>query len=284
VVGEYHSPTTGNQAFDGDIEGVGQLGQFTVDLDAQGLERALGRMAATASGRCRDRFTDKVRQLECVGDGAGCDQHRCDPAGVPLVTVGPEHRCEVGFCVAVDDVGCGHGLTAVHPHVERTGLPVAEPPIRTVDLGRGDTEVEQEAGKGLAVEAIVEEANEVTEGCVYELDPVTEGGQAAAGRFEGGGVAVDAEQSAVGSGLQEGDGMATASQCGVEQGPGRGRCEGRDDLVEHDRKVREPVVRGFAGVLFGSGHVHDLGVAGVAMPPPSLDSPPISGRTPGFLS
>ena len=103
--------------------------QLAVDLDAQRLEGALGRVAAGPAGGGRDRRAHQLGEPGGAGerlprplphDGVG------DPAGEPLLAVLPQHPGQPRRLVGVDDVGRGDALRLVHPHVQRRVLGVGE--------------------------------------------------------------------------------------------------------------------------------------------------------------
>ena len=61
VVGEHGDAPAGREASMACVEGVGQHVELAVDLDADRLERALGRVAAGAAGRRRDGVATRSR-------------------------------------------------------------------------------------------------------------------------------------------------------------------------------------------------------------------------------
>src|SRR5919201_1080250 len=67
-----------------------------------------------------------------------------DLPGVPLFSITPEDRRQVTLRRLVDDPRRGHVGGRIHPHVERRVRRVGEPTLGTIDLHRGDAEVEQD--------------------------------------------------------------------------------------------------------------------------------------------
>ena len=85
VVREHGDPAHRPGGFDGRVEGDGQGVELAVDLDADGLERALGRVAAGAPGGGGDRRGHDRRQLDRRLDRAGGDDRPGDAGGEALV-------------------------------------------------------------------------------------------------------------------------------------------------------------------------------------------------------
>ena len=84
---EHGDAAAGAVRLDRLVEGGGQGVELAVDLDADRLERALGRVAAGAPGRRRDGRDDHLGQLGRRLDRAGGDDRRGDAPGEALVAV-----------------------------------------------------------------------------------------------------------------------------------------------------------------------------------------------------
>ena len=87
VVRQHGDPPVRRGGVDRLVERSGELVELAVDLDAEGLERALGRMATGSSGGCRDRRRHDRRELGGRRDRSGGDDRPGDAAGEPLVAV-----------------------------------------------------------------------------------------------------------------------------------------------------------------------------------------------------
>ena len=134
VVRHDRQTATGSERRHGAVEGVRELVQLAVHLDADRLEGALGGVAAAAAGRCGDRVAHDLRELLGVGDRPRRHDRPGDACGVPLLPVGADDAGELVRVVAVDDVVRGDRLTTVHPHVERSSRPVREAALGDVQL------------------------------------------------------------------------------------------------------------------------------------------------------
>src|SRR5688500_922055 len=69
VIGEHRATARWLQQIDRIVERTGQHVELTIDLDADRLERALGRMATAAARRRRNRVADDLAQFEGGHDG-----------------------------------------------------------------------------------------------------------------------------------------------------------------------------------------------------------------------
>ena len=94
--------------------------------------------------------------------------------------------------VAVDHVVGRERLGAVHAHVERSVVAVAEPAVGAIELRRRHAEVEQRPGQ-LVDPVLPEHLGQAVEAAVHGGDPIAEAGEAAAGGGEGVGILVEAE-------------------------------------------------------------------------------------------
>jgi hypothetical protein len=147
VVGQHQQPAAGTQQVDGVLEGGGQHLELGVDGDPQGLEDPAGGVPATAAGRSRDGVAHDLGESARRGDGPGGHDRPGDARGEALLAVGGEQAAQGLLVRPVDQSGGVPWAVRVHPHVEGGVGPVAEAPLRTVELVGADPEVEQGAGQ-----------------------------------------------------------------------------------------------------------------------------------------
>ena len=252
VVGQHDDAAADGQHVQRGGQRPAQRAELVVHLDPQGLEGALGRVAAGAPGGRRDRVLDDRAQPLRRGDrGAGplADHRVGDPPGEPLLAVVAQDPGEFGGRVAVDDVGGGAVLAAVHPHVERGVLGVGEAALGVVELRRGHAQVEQQAHDAVRPDGPGpgdggHDGRDLVVPGVHQRDPGGVGGEQLAGRLDRGHVGVDADQQQAGAGLEQGAGVAGPAQRGVHEhgalGGQGGREQGGDTAGEH-RYVLGPV-------------------------------------------
>ena len=123
-----------------------ELVELVVDGDAQRLEGALGRVATgEARGRGHrplDHVHELLGRLQLALVAATHDRAR-DRVGVALLAVLAQQAREATLIPRVHDLGRGHVLVGVHPHVQRSVVGVGEPAVAGVHLQRGHAEVEQ---------------------------------------------------------------------------------------------------------------------------------------------
>ena len=216
-------------------KGGGDLLEFLVDLDADGLERSSRRMCATATARYRPRHDGGQlvgggdrRARPGPGDGAG-DAPResllsvlCDDGGQAVLRIGVHH------------VRRGEPrLVRVHPHVERPAGPIAEPAAGLVELHRRDTQVEQDPSSSIHSrfpDGLAQSREVRSDGS----EPLTEPGQPRRSFASRGFVAVH-PQDRPDARLQKGFGMASGSNGRVHHD--RLPRQELHDLGDHDRPV-----------------------------------------------
>ncbi len=163
-------------------------------------------------------------------DGAG------HPTGVALLAVVREDRHELLDRALVDESVGPTGLTVVHPHVERTLSAVGEPPLRRVQLGRTDTEIEE--GAHYAVRPNVGDgAPELVESAVMEVDPVAEASEPTSCGVDRSAVTVESEEPEVVSGVEERLCVTASTERGVDHEPRRDAPEKFDHPAQHDGDV-----------------------------------------------
>ena len=119
--------------------------QLAVDVDADGLEGARGRVPP---GLAPDHALDERGEFRRGADrrnGTGRDNGAGDPAGRTLFAVAPEHTGNLRFVGCIEPVGCRHAAPRIHPHVEGPVARKAKPAGRILELGRRDADIEQDA-------------------------------------------------------------------------------------------------------------------------------------------
>ena len=147
-----------------------ELHELGVDRDAERLERARrGVDLRLALLRERDRIGAELRELgrgaELIGLGRVLDQPG-DPLRVALLAVLEEDLGEVGRVGGPDQLERRLAVGRIHPHVERAVLHEGEATLGQVELGRRDTQIEQQA-----IElAIAEKLRDFAELRVVKLD------------------------------------------------------------------------------------------------------------------
>ena len=116
--------------------------EFIVDLNADRLEAALGRMLFLPQGCRRHCASDDLRQFHCRVDRvfpALSDNFRTDPAGIAFLPVEEKNPAQLRFFIAIDDLPGGFCLAAVHPHIQRRG----DAEVENHSVYRGDGELIQ---------------------------------------------------------------------------------------------------------------------------------------------
>ena len=122
--------------------------ELVIDLDADGLEDALRRVAVRRlAHRLRHGLADDVNELARPLNGllhALLDDELRDAAAPALLAVVVEDAVELLLAVRVDDIVRRELRLRVHAHVERRVVHVRETALRRVNLMRRDTEVEDD--------------------------------------------------------------------------------------------------------------------------------------------
>ncbi|KAG0746925.1 hypothetical protein G6F24_015632 [Rhizopus arrhizus] len=137
---------TGLEPFHRRIEAGFQIGQLAVDVDADGLEAARGRVDLVLA--TRHHRGDQLGQFGGAGErlllAAGHDGTR-DAAALALFAVGPQHIGDLAVFDAVDPLRGTFAAVRVHAHVQRAVLAEAEATLGHVQLRRRHAQVEQHA-------------------------------------------------------------------------------------------------------------------------------------------
>ncbi len=195
-----------------------QDGELAVDLDAQRLEGALGRVAAGALGGLRQRVPDELHEPGAVGERllvALAHDGGHDPLGLLLLAVSAQDPDEFAGRVGVEDLGGADAGRLVHAHVEGGVLGVGEAAVGLVELHRGDTEVEQHTLYACDAEPLQYLRELVVDG-VHEGRALTVGGEPLAGQAQGLLVPVEGDEPGLGEPLEEGLAVAAEPERAVD--------------------------------------------------------------------
>ena len=110
VVAHHHDAAADADGVDGGGDGPAQHAELVVDLDAQRLEGALGRVSARTPRRRRDRLAEQLDQPGRAGERLGLplpDDRPGDLAGELLLAVAAQDPGQLGGGVGVEHVGRG---------------------------------------------------------------------------------------------------------------------------------------------------------------------------------
>lgn len=200
VEGDDTQPATGREHFHCGIEGRLELSEFVVDGHAQGLESACSGVGAAIP--VTRRFGDAAGEGQCAGPWAAFQHCSGDASGPGFFTKSAKNGDQASLVELVDEFSGIEFLAGIHTHVDGSIDPETEPTLRVVELGRADSEVEEDAVKRCPLRC---EFSHVGEGATQGLEPVTEALESCTGCCQCRRVAIDADDDAVGScGFEEG--------------------------------------------------------------------------------
>ena len=137
-----------------------------------------------------DDFDESLRRL----DRAAGNDALGEEASEPTLATFPEQRRELVNRQAVHQLGGGRAVRTVHPHIERSIKTIRETPIGTVQLGRADPEIKQDARDRPSRRPSVQHNSQVVETGSHQVRPVPEGCQAHRGFGDGLLVGVESDQ------------------------------------------------------------------------------------------
>ena len=160
VKGDRAEAPAGAQALPGERQRGVELAELVVDGDPQGLEDALGGMAAGEARRGGDGAGDDVDERDRRVDRralALADDRAGDRPGVALLAEVAEDRLEMALLGLVDELVGGALEARIHPHVQRRVVGVGEAALPGVDLHRGHAEIHQH---GVGLQALVAQLRE----------------------------------------------------------------------------------------------------------------------------
>ena len=141
--------TTGFKCRKSCSESCLDLTQLVIDCDANGLEGAGRDVDVAGPGLARDRGLDGRGQIAGGTERAPRHDELCDPASPTLLAVLADDPLELDHVGVVDDPRRGEPGGWIHPHVERPVGAEAESAFGVVDLGAGETEVEEDQVRGV---------------------------------------------------------------------------------------------------------------------------------------
>ena len=149
VVGHHDHPAADADRVDGGRQRPAQHRQLVVDLDAQRLEGALGRVARRYAGWRPGSRRGPARRAARSGRRAPGPARRTIRSAIRRANrSSPYSRRIAGQLrdrVGVEHLGGGQAGGVVHPHVERGVLGVGEAALAEVELHARDAEVEEHA-------------------------------------------------------------------------------------------------------------------------------------------
>jgi hypothetical protein len=254
VVREDRDAAAGSEHVDGLVDAAGQDVELAVDLDANGLEGALRRMAAATTGRRRDGVAHDGRELDGRGHGAGGHDGPGDAPGEPLVTEVAHDAGQLGLVIGVDHVGGGAPGRAVHPHVEGSVLAVTEATVGPIELRRADTEVEQHADHRVDAGLLGRDLGEPIEPGPHRDDAPRELVEQPSRGRESILVLIDADDPQVRVVGEQGAGVPAAAERGIDHDAGRHGGEQGGDLGDHDGlMVKGGLTRHVGAFAIGAG-------------------------------
>src|SRR5579864_4569847 len=209
--------TTGFECRKSCLQSCLDLAQLVVDGDAETLERSGRDVDVARPGLARNGRLDGLSQIAGGAERAPRHDELGDPASPAFFAVLTEDALEVGRAEIVDHVGRGYIRGGVHAHVERTVGAEAEPAPRVVQLGAGETEVEED--QVCRVEALAPgDVAQLGEPSVSQHGPGAKFRQGHPTGFGRSGIAVDPEQPAAGCDpLQDQAGVARLPEGAVDR-------------------------------------------------------------------
>ena len=191
-----------------------QLGELVIDEDAQRLEGARRRMDGVSTRRhhARGDFGENARglnrgELARGGDGAG------DRTRAALLAQGRDNRGKLALRCRGNHL-CRGRSAAAHAHVERTVVTEGKPPLRLVELHRGNAEIEHHAIDRLAGRASPDGA-EIREFVLDEREPRGRASHKLGAACDRGGIAIDRDNAAI-RGSEERAAVAAGAERGID--------------------------------------------------------------------
>jgi len=149
----------------------------------------------------------------------------------------PQNSYEMRFFVCIDDVGGGSPLTTVHPHVQELIRLKTETPCRIVQLMGRHTEVKENAVNSID-SCTMKQPRDVSEGSVYDRQPVGNARKPATSLDDGLFIPVDADQSSfAGQALGDRMSMTASPESAVHIDTVGRRYKERQDFLQQDRSM-----------------------------------------------
>src|SRR6185312_3495244 len=222
VVAHHDNPSPDFQRVHRRRQGSVQDIELLVDLDAKGLEGALGRVSARPCSGCRDDASDALHQLprgrerltRAVPDYGGCNTAR-----ELLLAPRADDAYELGFVVFVYDISGCRASGRIHPHVQGRVERIGETALAFVKLKGGDPQVEEDPVYAIEPEIGDDVTHLVVDG-VDQVGPAGERRQPFPGKGERLFIAVQADQVQTVKAAQERFGVPTHAEGAVhDDGP-----------------------------------------------------------------
>ena len=242
MIREHGAAALGFEQIDRVIECTGQHVEFAVDLDANRLERALGRMPTAASRGRGYRVAHDLAQFDGGRDRPSRHDRARDPRCEPFVAVTAQHLGETAFVVVVDHGVGTKGLAPIHAHVERTFGAVRETAAGAIELRRAHSEVEEERGNGVDAQRM-QFGRDAIEARTAQHDAIAEAGQRLCCSRKRVVVTIEPDQRDISVRFEDGACMTTAADRGVDHNSRIDRLERVEDFGQHDRFVDERMLR-----------------------------------------
>jgi hypothetical protein len=136
--------TTGFENRKSCSQSIFDLPQLVVDGYAETLKSPGGHIDVARPGGAGDRGFDGLSQVARGAERAPRHDELCDPASPSLFAVLPKDPFDFGGVGIVDDPRRRECRAGIHPHIERPIAAKAEAALWVVDLGAGETEVEED--------------------------------------------------------------------------------------------------------------------------------------------
>jgi hypothetical protein len=201
-------------AWSQELHGLAQRGvellELVIDRDADGLEAA-GRWVRPAVVIAAG-LGDTLGQGTCAVPRPSLKDGSGDASSPRFFAVVPEHPRELVFVHFIQPAARVELLVGVHSHIEGSISLKGEAALCLVQLGGGDTEVENDS---LEWGAICSEPGHVTKAAAPSLEAFAESSQATAGCREGCRVSIEAEDLSLRVN-EECFSVPTPAQCAVQ--------------------------------------------------------------------
>src|SRR4029077_8065858 len=120
------------------------LAKLVVDGDSDSLKRPGRDVDVAGPGLSRDRGLHRRGEVAGGAEGAPRHYELSDPARPSLFAVAPNDALDLRGLERIDDAFCGELRGYIHAHIERSLAAEAESAIGGVELGAGNTEVEED--------------------------------------------------------------------------------------------------------------------------------------------
>jgi hypothetical protein len=144
VVTEHHHSPSGDEATNRSVECDLKLVEFCVHGNAKRLKGSLCWVASSTHG-CRDCLGHDVSEFSGRRQWPSRNDGLRNSPSESIFAVFSEQIGEYIEVNGVHEVCCGLSGALIHPHVEWSICPIAEPPVGIIELWRGHPEIEEHA-------------------------------------------------------------------------------------------------------------------------------------------